>query len=348
MMLTGSDEHNLTDALTLSRVAVYPVNAHGLQTPPLYSAGNNSRGATSSIMRFESSQGAQRIAFNELAEATGGKAFFNSNGLKEVLAGIVGNGSSYYTLAYATTNKTWNSQFRHIKLLVDRPGVRLQNRQGYYAIDRQKQEQRLLASWQKHKNSHTSCCEEPGEQLTSSDETGALIKHPNGGLRQAMALGVVTPTEVIVKASLAMGDQVVKLEKNAPLPTDNYLDEDYRDKPFRTYSVQIQAGMRGLRLTQTPDGMRHDTVEFVTLVLDSTGGTVNSQMKKAVVDVNEELYQQLVASGLPMLQQIAVPVQGNFFLRIGVHDVNSGHIGTVEIPVDQIHPGVSGQGLLRP
>jgi hypothetical protein len=55
----------------------------------------------------------------------------------------------------------------------------------------------------------------------------------------------------------------------------------------------------------------------------------------------------MLLSGLHAEQQIAVPVKGNYFLRVGVHDVPSDHIGALEIPVDEVHPGVAGQGLAR-
>jgi hypothetical protein len=40
-------------------------------------------------------------------------------------------------------------------------------------------------------------------------------------------------------------------------------------------------------------------------------------------------------------------VKGNYFLRVGVHDVASDRIGALEIPVDEVHAGVAGQGLQR-
>jgi VWFA-related protein len=343
--IVGTDDGELTDALTLSRVAVYPVEAQGLRTPPIFEAGNNGNGSPSGVMSFEAQQGAKHIGFNVLAESTGGKAFYNGNGLKNVIAGIVGNGSNYYTLAYATTNKTWNGQFRHIKLTVDRPGVQLQNRQGYFAVDRDQLGQRLLAARQKLKNSGKPFADEEAAAQTGMEGTGALVQHPQGGFRAAMGLGVVAPTEVILTASLAEGDQVIKPEKKVPLPPDNYLEAEYRGKPFRMYTVQILADARGLRLTQSANGMRHGSVEFVTLLLDPTGSWVNSQLTTAALNLNEEHYRRILASGLPVKQQIAVPVKGNFFLRVGVHDAVSDHIGAIEIPVDQVRPGVAGQGL---
>jgi hypothetical protein len=41
-------------------------------------------------------------------------------------------------------------------------------------------------------------------------------------------------------------------------------------------------------------------------------------------------------NGMGVDQTIAIPTQGNFFLRLGVHDLTSDHIGTLEVPVETI------------
>ena len=111
-------------------------------------SGAGGRGAN---RHFETSRAFQHMDLDAIAQQTGGKAYYNTNGLKEVIAEIVANGSNYYTLAYSTTNQKWEGQFRHIKLKLSRAGLHVQYRQGYYAIDRSKQEQRLLAAMQKKK-----------------------------------------------------------------------------------------------------------------------------------------------------------------------------------------------------
>ncbi|MGD0630945.1 MAG: VWA domain-containing protein [Terracidiphilus sp.] len=348
--------NDLVDALTLSRVAVYPIDARGLQTPPQFEAANNGHASPGGNMRFEARQAFQHMDLDTIAEATGGRAYYNTNGLKQVITGIVNNGSNYYTLAYATTNTTWNGQFRHIKVKIDRPGVRVQYRQGYYAVDRAKQEQRLLAAMQKRKargaSNNPFSQDEPAADdseptAAAPANNGALVQHPKGGFEATMQLGAIPPTEVIFTASLAIDDKVQKLDRKATLPQDNFLEADYKGKPFRTYVVQIQADAREFHLTRTADGFHHGSVEFVTLVYDPTGTRVNSLLTTAVLNVSDAHYRKMLLSGMPVRQEIAVPVKGNYFLRVGVHDVASDHIGALEIPVDEVHPGVFGQGLAR-
>lgn len=339
---------DLTDALTLSRVAVYPIDARGLQTPPMFQAANNGGASARSGMRFEASQAFQHMDLDAIADATGGHAYYNTNGLKQAIAQIVSNGSNYYTLAYATTNKTWNGQFRHIKVKVDRPGVQVQYRQGYYAIDREKAEQRLLAAMQKRKASGNMFADEEAgapdaEEAAAASPgaapAGALVTHPKGGFAATMQLGAIPPTEIVFVARLGEDSNVQKLDKNAAMPKDNYLSPEFKGKPFRIYTLHIRADARSLRFTRTPGGTHQGTVEFVTLVFDQTGKQVNSLMTTAELNVSDAHYRQILQSGLGAEQQIAVPVKGNYFLRIGVHDVPGDRIGALEIPIDAVHPG---------
>jgi hypothetical protein len=141
---------------------------------------------------------------------------------------------------------------------------------------------------------------------------------------------------------------VVKLDKKTPLPQNNFLRPAYQGKPFRTYTVLFHADGRRIKLTQTPDGVRHGSVEFVAVVYDQSGDTVNSVQSTASFDLSDTAYNQLIQGGLPVKAEIVVPVKGNYFLRLGVHDVTGDQVGALEIPVDQVKPGVAGQGLQTP
>jgi VWFA-related protein len=350
--ILGDNPEDLTGSLTLSRVAVYPIDARGLMTPPQFEASNRQGPAPDANLHFAAEQASQNIQLDTIAKATGGKAYYNSNALKKEIAGIVNNGSNYYTLAYATTNKTWDDRFLHIKVTVDRPGLRVQHRQGYYAVDHAQLEQRLLAAKQKEEKAKAAASPLANEDSATGDskpeKAAARAEHHSASFEAAMQLGGIAPTEVVLTASLAMGDKIVKLDKGAPLPTDNYLEADFKEKPFRTFIVQIQADAYALRLNRTPDGARQGTVETISIVYDEIGDMVNSLTTSAVLNLSDAQYRKLLVDGLRVKQEIAVPVKGNYFLRVGVHDLASDHIGALEIPVDQVRAGVSGQGLLQP
>jgi hypothetical protein len=70
-----------------------------------------------------------------MAAWTGGRVFLNRNDLALGMKSSLEDGSIYYTLEYYPDNKQWDGQFRAIKVSVDRPGINLRYREGYYAVD---------------------------------------------------------------------------------------------------------------------------------------------------------------------------------------------------------------------
>jgi hypothetical protein len=334
----------LTDALTLSRVAVYPIDSRGLQTLPAFDASKRGSPGLPSNAGFYTAQAFQHMDLDAIANATGGKAYYNTNGLKDILAEIVNDGSNYYTVAYATNNQTWNGQFRRIKVTVDRPGVKLEYRPGYYAVDRSAQEQRQLAALQKRMANAAHQPYRPESDAGAPGQNQGVIAKPKGGFDAAMELGAIPPTEIIFTAHVEKDDTVVKLSKKTPLPKDNYLLPEYKDKPFHNCTVRIATDGHSLHVTKTADGIRHGAVQFVTAVYTMDGRMINSLQTTASFDMREATYRKLLVQGLPITQEIAVPAKGNYFLRIGVHDLGDDHVGALEIAVDEVHPEVASQG----
>ena len=71
----------------------------------------------------------------EIAQDTGGRAFYDHNNLAAAVEAGVADGNSYYTLGYYPKNKNWDGQFRKINIKAERKDIRLRYRSGYYAID---------------------------------------------------------------------------------------------------------------------------------------------------------------------------------------------------------------------
>jgi predicted RNA-binding protein with PIN domain len=87
--------------------------------------------------------------------------------------------------------------------------------------------------------------------------------------------------------------------------------------------------------------MRHGSFEFVAIVYTAEGEAVNSIIETASLNLTADRYRELLVSGLQMKEEIAIPVKGNFFLRLGVHDKEGDQVGALEIPVDQIRLDVA-------
>lgn len=84
--------------------------------------------ATESFQRFSTHD-----ALETIARDTGGR-YFNGNDLDQAIRSALRESSSYYMLGYYPSNKKWSGKFRQVKLQVDRPGVQLRYRRGYFAV----------------------------------------------------------------------------------------------------------------------------------------------------------------------------------------------------------------------
>jgi VWFA-related protein len=73
-------------------------------------------------------------ALRNLAEQSGGSAFYNSNDLSGSIRRVIDNSSATYLLGYYPDHNKWNGEFREIKVKVNRPGVEVRSRSGYYAV----------------------------------------------------------------------------------------------------------------------------------------------------------------------------------------------------------------------
>jgi VWFA-related protein len=320
------DFSKTTDVLTLSRIAVYPVDSRGLQTNPAFNAANGGSGRRGGGMGFETRQFYQHGDLDDVAEATGGKAFYNTNGLKQAIAEVVDTGSNYYTLSYSPANKDWDGSYRKLQVKLAEQGLHLEYRRGYYARNDDAAESRHMAQLQGHRRVLPMPADSKSLETT---------------MAAAMRMGAVAPKDIVFLADVTPAAEVSKAKGDEPLAKDNYLDKKYRKAEYREYQIHYSVNPRQMHLMPSPDLSYHGHLEVVAVVYDDLGQVVNSKSTEAQIDVDEAAYQQILQRGrLGIDQTIAIPVKGNYFLRMGVDDVAGNKVGALEVPVDQIQLGL--------
>lgn len=107
----------LATELNFTQTAIYPIDVTGVQ------------GLRAGKLSAE----------EELADGTGGKSFYSNNDVGALVAEAMKNGTNYYRLSYSPINHNYNGAYRRISVTLDRHGAQLQYRQGYFAIDKEKQ-----------------------------------------------------------------------------------------------------------------------------------------------------------------------------------------------------------------
>jgi VWFA-related protein len=140
---SGTDNQSALRAATAAavknNVSIYPLDVRGLQAlPPGGEARNASLHGQSAyngnaVFNDLNSNAASQETLSTLADDTGGKAFFDSNDFSGVFSQVQKDTSAYYVLGFTSTNGLKDGRFRHLRVQVNRPNLKLEYRSGYYA-----------------------------------------------------------------------------------------------------------------------------------------------------------------------------------------------------------------------
>ncbi len=302
------DVRKTTDLLARSRVAVYPVDGRGLMVNPMLSASQsgaslvrqsrtNPAAFAKADQKFQTQNSSEHATMEMMAEATGGKAFYNTNGLKEAVEKIAGYGDNFYTIAYTPQDQKLDGSYRRISIKADQPGLHLDYRKGYFADD-------------PNTAAH-------GEKvLPQSAMSVAMMR---GGPDAAQIL-----FDVAVIPADTPGDTITKGTRPNP---------KLMQPPYTSYTAQYLVDISSAAFTATDKGRQHGQLEFAAVVYDADGEVVNSTDNAVTLELTPDKYADMLKHGLMARQIIEAPVKGEYFLRVGVHDVPGDHIGAIEVPL---------------
>jgi VWFA-related protein len=122
-----------------ANLAIYSVDTRGLQAvSPLGDASTGSLRGTGAysggaITNNMNANFATQEVMATLSTDTGGKAFFDSNDFAPAFAQVERDTSAYYAIGFRSMNPLSDGHYRKLTIKVNRPGVKLEYRPGYYA-----------------------------------------------------------------------------------------------------------------------------------------------------------------------------------------------------------------------
>jgi VWFA-related protein len=266
-----------TDMLADAQLAVYPIAAEGLVGDLVYEANGEEigqkrpsiamRDQVKKMQKGETSRDLNHSAMQDVAEDTGGHAYYNTNDLSAALARVVSNGSHFYSISYVPTNATMDGKFRRIQVKLTNGKGSLSYRRGYYADETSS----ALAAGQK----------------PESDPLVPLIARNLPDYSQILYKVLVQPLNPQPPADAA------HVGSNAGLKG-----------PFTRYGVDFAISMRDLKLDPGADGSRHGNIEIALAAYDRGGKPVNLVITKGDVHLDSKEAQQ---SGLQIHKEIDVP-----------------------------------------
>ena len=317
----SNEIRDTTELLASARVAVYPVDARGLMTPPSFNASytpstnlvgatvSGGRGGRSNVtvnrpspsnddIKAQKQLMAEQASMQQIADATGGQPYMNTNGLVEAIASAIRDGSSYYTIGYTPAGQL-DGQYHKIQIKVDGREVKLAYRRGYYADPPDKP------------SSHAS-----GE--TSLITAATLHGAPP-------ATQILFETRVLPATDGSF--QGVKL----PAGKGGEMNAQLKG-PLQRMMVDLKIDAHTLFSDTAADGDLHAKIEFALVAYDGDGRRVNYLDSGFQLGLKQAQIRAVMNSGIHLRLPFDLP-PGQYSLRVAVHDLEAGRAGSIEVPV---------------
>lgn len=310
----GIEFKRTINLMTAAQIAVYPIAAQGLGAEPLFQASQTS---PLQVAQSKSSPLAQRItegenerlrddalarnldteAADEIASSTGGKAFVNANNVKDALTVATDEGSHYYSLSYAPSDKRTLGRFRHIHVITREGHYTLAYRNGYFEDD-----------------------EKDSKRDTS--------RRPEDPLQSLLLRGLPDSTQI------AFDLRVVR--SSVQSETGNLAgDNKALHGPLTRLSADFFIPIDSLAFEMSSDGVRHGSVELALVAYDHNGNPLNWLFRSIKTSLKPEVYPSVRQRGAQFHEEFDIPA-GENYLRAGIYDLQSDKAGTLEIPLTQI------------
>lgn len=313
----------ITNLLAEAQIAVYPVDVRGLVAGGIGADRSGMTGvplselpatSTAKVLAPENTaapqgldeldqQATERAALNQVAAATGGKAFVNSNGIKEAIATAVEQGANYYALSYSPTNKVYNGKFRRVRVTLAEKGYSLHYRPGYFAED----------------------AKSAAQDVDLSRRTrAAAMQHGSPPSRQILFSATVVPVGSKTKMNHnQVGEVLVASTKKPVLPP--VVDVQH-------YSIDYSLQGSELQFLPQQGATYRNVLTLMAASYDSQGTMLTGTSYVGISNLAPSVYKDVIGGEFALHQEVDVPIEAGW-LRLGIQDQMSGRLGTVEIPL---------------
>jgi VWFA-related protein len=202
-----NDLHQIAAELTDAQVSVYSVDARGLVGSFAADAsrqGTNEAGFIQTGAEFGAQVARSSTAMQNsqdtlltLASESGGLTFKNHNDIAGALASSVADGSSYYLLGYYPESKQFDGKFRKIQIKMNKPGIDVRHRTGYFAKD--------PTQWAKNKEKGDP---ELNAAMSLGGPTHTMVIFDSRVVPPAPSSKMSVPVEFLVNARTISGEEM--------------------------------------------------------------------------------------------------------------------------------------------
>jgi len=278
---------DLYDQLEQERIAIYPIDARGL------------------VVYTSRGMWGQQAEMNETATATGGQAFYNNNGLKEIASHVLSTDGSFYTLTYTPHDFHFDNKWHKVQVKLNVDGYQLSYRRGYFADG------------------------SPGGAAQPEQTRARTRLLPDG---EKLELPAMRSVPIIFEARV--------LPVTDPAVASAHLEATIQAPPAKKGSVpySIRYALPVDALTRAGAGNPEVTFGVAAVVLNRDGRAVDSRADQVKMTLNAETLRLHPDVPIRLDQRLNLR-KDDEYLYLAVWDMISGRLGTLQIPVQIQKPG---------
>ena len=235
---------------------------------------------------------------NDVANATGGRAFYNDNGLGQIATHLTAIGGDFYTLTYSPRNYREDRKWHKVAIAVDGAGYALSYRRGYFADG-------VNAS----------------QQTTRSGISTRLLA--DGG---TATQGEVSSLPIIFRA------RVLPIMESPASASVQPLASPLR-KNETLYSVRYTIPAKELTISPVAGQQQQTRFVAAAFAFNHDGSVVDHKAERLTITMSEAQFQTVSRVGVPVQQQLRLHTGDNFLL-LAVVDPTTGRAGRIQLTLD--------------
>jgi VWFA-related protein len=300
--------------LAIARVAVYPIDARGLSGLPSADATDHYNAASGYVDRFlvPHAQGEsgdmnflahssdERSTMRQIASATGGTPFVNTNAIAGSIASAEQDGANYYSLGYVPAEKDLDGKFHTIKVKIDGALYHLAYRNGFLA--------------------------------GTKDAANANAQQVIPPILASLMLGAPPVTQIGIAARIAPATQTDARKIMKEVKASGAHLALPGGSGQQAYLATIIIDPRSVAFARDKSGAHTSMLEVALIVFDRDGIPIEDVEHHAELRIPDKVFAPALRQGVSVSLPLSLP-DGFSFIRIAVHDPVTNRIGSLEIPV---------------
>ncbi len=289
-------------ALEQAHIAIYPLDAHGLQVK------NESLDADPDGQSVEQSATLNRTSnMDAIARRTGGRAFTDTNGVLKAVRETIDSSRVTYELGFYPNDVEWDGSFHKLTVKVNRKDSQVVTRDGYFALADPAPSAELLSGTLM--DAARVRIEATGIRFNVHVEPPApATDDAANGAGMGAGMGAATGAGTGAVTSAATAKRQMKL------------------------TLTLDPSEFALRPAPQANGALLDTVAIAFVAFDAK----NQMLERAGVSLPFKLdpaqYDRAVKQGVRYARTVNIP-PGATEIRVVVYDAGNSRVGSVRVPV---------------